>query len=49
MSLLFLLLKGKRQTPTKFIRTQQRENKSKSTVRTINKQYLNTRAEKTVK
>lgn len=49
LSLLFLLLEGERQTSTKFIRTQQKENKSKSTVRNINKLYLNTSAKKTVK
>lgn len=43
------IAKGEKANIHKFIRIQQRENKSKSTVRNINKQYLNTSAEKTVK
>lgn len=47
--LLLAVVRGERQTSTKFTRKQQNKNKSKSTVRNINKLYLNTSAEKTVK
>lgn len=46
LSLLLLLLEGQRKTSKKSVRTQQKENKGKSTVRSINKLYLNISAEK---